>query len=463
LKLALAMISELRSSLLCGVDELERVAAGTLILVRGARGGGVQAAQRGLLALGYGLLGGADGVFGASTEAALRGFRELHGLVSAAVLDASTLARLDGSLVRAEAVAEHVLVNPRFAGDVRLGWVLRGQGPLPRRGEVVQRVQQALLDLQFALPRWGVDGVFGAETAGALRRFQAWQRIRPGGELTPLTMMALDQLAPASGTRVARSPEYERMIRDGLLTVTVAVGHDEDGDDLREFPELQAGLRDDGFLQVGADGDDAVQTFMRPLMIPGRVGTMRVRLVSRSTRDPELRFADGLVQDSVCIYAGHARHGVGLDGEDGDSVAEHFGIGVGAPERCDRVTGHDVVARELLAGVPNDMLTSRFDPQRYQLWAFAGCTTRYYLDELRRLIAAKRPENLDLVVSTRPIYWVDSAFYPLEIVRGLLRGRTINEITAALSAQAVATERIFGVVESGSAFFADGFGDNAAG
>lgn len=423
----------------------------------------MQAVQRGLLALGYGLVGGADGVFGTSTEVALRGFRELHRQVSAAVVDASTLARLDGSLVRAEAVAEHVLVNPRFAGDARLGWVLQGQGPLPPRGESVQKIQQALLDLQFTLPRWGVDGVFGAETAAALRRFQAWQRIRPGGELTSLTMMALDQLAPAAGTRVARSPEYERMIRDGLLTVTVAVGHDEDGDDVREFSELQMGLREDGFMQVGAEGDGAVLTFMRPLMIPGQVGTMRVRLVSRSTREPELRFADGLVQDSVCIYAGHARYGVGLEAEDGETVAENFVIGVGAPQRSERALGDDVVVRELLAGVPNDELTSRFDPQRYQLWAFAGCTTRYYLDELRRLVAAKRPENLDLVVSTRPIYWVDSAFYPLEIVRGLLRGRTINEITAALSAQAVATERIFGVVEAGSAFFADGFGDNASG
>jgi hypothetical protein len=74
---------------------------------------------------------------------------------------------------------------------------------------------------------------------------------------------------------------------------------------------------------------------------------------------------------------------------------------------------------QILRGVPNDLLTRRFDPERYQLWAFFGCTTRHYLDELRALIAGKRIDNLDLIVSTRPLYWSDSGFYPLAIVRGL--------------------------------------------
>jgi hypothetical protein len=66
---------ELKSKVLRGVSELERVAAGALVLARGARGAGVRAFQRGLLDLGYALLGGADGVFGRSSEAALLSFR----------------------------------------------------------------------------------------------------------------------------------------------------------------------------------------------------------------------------------------------------------------------------------------------------------------------------------------------------------------------------------------------------
>ena len=198
-------------------------------------------------------------------------------------------------------------------------------------------------------------------------------------------------------------------------------------------------------------------------MIEGHSGGLRVRLVSRHTADPEDRFADGLIQDSVCIYSGHARYGTGPDFDPIESTAENFVIGVGAPQHLsgDLEPGYDPHMNQVLAGVPNDLLTRRFDPDRYQLWAFVGCTTRHYLDELRTIVAGKRTDNLDLVVSTRPIYWNDSAFYPLEIVRGLLRGRSINAITTAMCAQATATEQSIGVQQTGDAFFGDGFGDNA--
>lgn len=456
---------ELRSSLLRGVDELAPVAAGTSILARGAVGEGVRACQRGLMNLGYALLGGADGVFGRSTEAALRSFRELHLRLSAAVLDASTLALLDASLVRFEAVAAYSLASARFADEPLFARLLAGRAPLPRRGEAVKRVQRALLDLMFSLPRWGVDGSLGEETRTALRQFQSWQRIRSGGELTPLTLMALDELVPLPNQRVTRSPEYDRLIRDGMLTVTVAMGYDEDGNDLRELPEFLTGLRSEGFTQVGAVAEDAVHIYTRPLAIAGHGGTMRLRVVSRRTADPEERFADGLVQDSVTIYAGHARYGTGPDFDSIESTAENFVIGVGAPQhiRGDLEPGYDPHMNQILRGVPNDLLTRRFDPERYQVWAFFGCTTRHYLDELRTLISGKRIDNLDLLVSTRPLYWSDSGFFPLALVRGLLRGRTVNAIVAELSAQAAATERALGEEKAGEPFFADGFGDNAPG
>lgn len=456
------MANELNSRVLRGVPELTRVLAGEVTMARGARGAGVRAFQRGLLDLGYALLGGADGVFGRSTEAALRSFRELHGRNAAAVLDATTLALLDVSLVRSEAVAGHVLANPRFVGDPRLAQLIDGQAPLPRRGDSVSRIQRALLDLQFSLPRWGIDGAQGDETRTAIRQFQRWQRIRSGGELTPLTLMALDQMAPPPNQQAVRAPEYARLIRDGWLTVTVAMGYDEDGNDLRELAELRQGLVSDGFTRTGATADDAVHTYTRALMIAGNPGNMRLRLISRHTADPEERFADGLIQDSVTVYSGHARYGTGPDFDPVESTAENFVIGVGAPQHLtgELEPGYDPHMNQILAGVPNDLLTRRFDPDRYQLWAFLGCTTRHYLDELRVLLQGKRTDNLDVIVSTRPIYWNDSAFYPLAVVRGLLCGQSINTIQAALCAQAVATETGLGETKPGNAFFGDGFGDN---
>lgn len=292
------MANELVSGVLRGVPELARVLAGETTIARGDRGAGVRALQRGLLGLGYALLGGADGVFGRSTEAALRSFCELYTRYAAAVLDATTLALLDASLVRSEAVSRHVLANPRFVGDPRLARLIDGQAPLPRRGDAVARIQRALLDLQFALPRWGIDGALGDECHAAIRQFQRWQRIRAGGELTPLTLMALDQVAPPPNQQVVREPEYDRLIRDGWMTVTVAMGYDEDGNDLRELAELREGLLREGFTRTGSTAEDAVHTYTRALLIAGRPGNMRLRLVSRHTADPEERFADGLVQDS---------------------------------------------------------------------------------------------------------------------------------------------------------------------
>ncbi|MCB9566970.1 MAG: peptidoglycan-binding protein [Myxococcales bacterium] len=459
------MPSALRSQLLRGVDELDRVADGALTLARGARSAGVRAVQRGLLHLGYALRGGADGIFGKATEAALGEFRDLHRRLGAAIVDAPTLALLDASLLRDEAVDAYALQSARFADDGVLARVLDGRTILPRRGESVARIQAALHDLHFSLPRWGADGALGNETRTALAYFQRWQGIRPGGELSPLTLMALDQLAPAPGSRAIRDPDYGALIRDGVLSVTVGMGYDEAGNDLRELGELRQGLLAEGFIQTGSTASDSVHIFTRVLAIRGANATMRVRLVSRHTASPEERFADGLIGDAVTIYSGHARYGTGPDFDDKESSAENFVIGVGAPQhlRGELEPGYNPHMNQILAGVPNDLITRRFDPERYQLWAFLGCTTRHYLDELRALVEGKDTQNLDLLISTRPIYWSDSAFYPLAIVRALLRGESVDAITRALCEQAVATERRRGEEIAGDAFIDDGFGDNAPG
>jgi len=456
------MPEQLQSQLLRRVSSLEPVLRGETSVARGARGAAAKGVQRGLIELGYGLRGGADGVFGPSTEASVADFRELHDLHGAAIVDGLTLARLDASLVRLEAVAEYQLTNPRFAGDPTLARVFAGAAPLPRRGEIVTQIQRSLLALLFALPRWGADGVLGRETREAIRRFQRWQRIRSGGELTPLTLMALDETAPAPSVTVVREPEYDKLIRDGWLTVTVAMGYDENQNDLRELRELRDGLRGAGFAQIGATADDSVHTYTRALEA-GRDARMRLRLVSRGTRSPEARFADGLAQDGVTIYSGHARYGTGPDFDRKGSSAENFVIGVGAPQhvRGELEPGYNPHMNQILAGVPNDLISRRFDPERYQLWAFLGCTTRHYLDELRALIEGKHTHNLDLIVSTRPIYWSDAAFGPLALVLGLLRGESINTLIASLNAQAIATERRLGHILEGSPFIGDGFGDNA--
>ncbi|MCA9694195.1 MAG: peptidoglycan-binding protein [Myxococcales bacterium] len=455
------MPAALESNLLRGHQDLDAILNGDPALARGARGEAVRAVQRGLLALGYGFRGGADGAFGSATASALVEFRALHERVGAGLIDGPTLAALDRSLLRLQAVADYRLRSPRFTGSAALERVLAGRSPLPRRGDAVRSVQQALSDLQFSLPRFGADGSLGGETSTALRGFQRWQKIRPGGELSPLTMMALDQEATAPGERALRYPAYDRLIEDGWLTVTIGVGFDENDADLRERKKLEAALRAEQFAaETSSAGAPAV--FTRALI--GRAGRMRVRLVHRDTTRPEESFAEGLVRDAVTIYAGHARYGTGPDFDAKESAAENFVIGVGAPQHVTGALerGYDRHMNAILAGQPNDLLVRRFDPERYQLWAFFGCTTRNYLDELRALVDGKDAGNLDLLVSTRVIYWSDNAAYVLSLLRALLRGGSVNDVLDELDARARQTEAGRGESHEGPAFVGDGFGDNVA-
>src|SRR5690242_4988512 len=87
-------------------------------------------------------------------------------------------ADLSGALVRAQLAGAASssatdLTNSRFAGEPSLEAVLQGS-PLPRTGEGAKRVQQALIDLGFAV-KGGADGVFGMGSRLALQQFQREQ------------------------------------------------------------------------------------------------------------------------------------------------------------------------------------------------------------------------------------------------------------------------------------------------
>jgi len=84
----------------------------------------------------------------------------------------------------------HDLKSPRFAGDpvheacydnerlLRVG----------DRGPAVVKIQQALIDAGFPLPKFGADGIFGAETKAAVRNYQRAHGLSVDGSVGPITM-----------------------------------------------------------------------------------------------------------------------------------------------------------------------------------------------------------------------------------------------------------------------------------
>lgn len=181
-----------------GAGFLDTVALdATTPLARGARGPRVADLQRALIAAGFTVRGGADGVFGAATQQALSSFQTAKGLRPTAVLDVTTA---------------HVL----------------GLGPapaLPRRGdrgEAVVTLQRALISAGVTV-RGGADGVFGAATETAVSSFQSARGLAATGRVDVSTAIRLG-IAPQESVAAASTTAPETAVNTATNTATNTAG-----------------------------------------------------------------------------------------------------------------------------------------------------------------------------------------------------------------------------------------------
>lgn len=107
------------------------------------------------------------------------------------------------------------LVSPRFAPIPQCRRAATNAPPMKSgaRGQGVAALQQALLDLGFPLPnstqrRGDPDGIFGSETATALRSFQSRNDLSPDAIAGKKTMEKLDALLPQASLRRAIGLPY---------------------------------------------------------------------------------------------------------------------------------------------------------------------------------------------------------------------------------------------------------------
>ncbi|MFM9036814.1 MAG: peptidoglycan-binding protein [Actinomycetota bacterium] len=140
----------------------------------GDRGESVRTLQRALIAAGFPIVGGADGIFGQNTLASLKSFQTARGLTSSGELDATSA-------------------------------YLLGLGPaptLPKRGDrgpAVTALQTALVAAGVTV-KGGIDGSFGSGTAAAVASFQSARGLTSNGVLDIATGIAL-RIVP--GTSIA--------------------------------------------------------------------------------------------------------------------------------------------------------------------------------------------------------------------------------------------------------------------
>jgi peptidoglycan hydrolase-like protein with peptidoglycan-binding domain len=159
----------------------------------GARGDNVKTLQRALIAAGVTVRGGADGVFGPMTAAALTSYQQANRLSANGVVDAAVVAKLalvPGAPAPAPAPAPKPAPAPP-AGASHVGLRVGSTGAL------VKDLQRALMQTGLSL-RGGADGVFGNATKTTLALFQKAQGREQSGVVS-----AADAAELALGTTAA--------------------------------------------------------------------------------------------------------------------------------------------------------------------------------------------------------------------------------------------------------------------
>lgn len=151
----------------------------------GARGDLVKDLQRTLMAAGFTVVGGADGIFGALTANALKSFQNANGLETSGVVNAAT-AKVLSTIGNDDSEHDPSPSNP-FVG-LQYGSI----------GADVKALQTALMDAGISL-RGGADGVFGTATHAAVKEFQASQGLSQSGKVNEKTASAISSGAKVTG------------------------------------------------------------------------------------------------------------------------------------------------------------------------------------------------------------------------------------------------------------------------
>ena len=339
----------------------------------GSIGSDVKALQEALIAAGLPVRGGADGVFGEATQAALKQYQKAKGLSQSGVVDDATANALASAGGGTTAPASSALVGLK-AGAL---------------GNTVKQLQQAMIDAGITV-RGGADGIFGPATAGALKQFQTSQGLPATGTVDKATAAALaspkpvgvTDPTPSSGDGYAQYAEKGQRVlalQKALVEAGIALRGGVDGDfgggTSSAVMELQRqrGLPVTGKVDAATatalglakmpapTAPDVSKVVLKAFPMQGRCGFADTWHYTRGGGRLHLgvdiiapkgnliyAVADGKIDKVYVDYPGSlSGNGVRLRMADGtyffyahlDSVAE--GIDVGVPVKAGQILGHN--------------------------------------------------------------------------------------------------------------------------
>lgn len=166
----------------------------------------VRDVQRGLSTRGYDV-GPQDGVFGDSTEQALKRFQRDQRLGASGQVDSQTLAALGIPNASTASASRGTSASRDYVPTSRRQGAMATHSSATRVGlnrEQVRGVQQNLADRGYDPGR--VDGRWGTRTQQALRNFQRDQNMQANGRPDPQTLAALGVESGSPATQTGQLP-----------------------------------------------------------------------------------------------------------------------------------------------------------------------------------------------------------------------------------------------------------------
>lgn len=195
---------------------------------RGDRGASVTKMQNALIGAGLTMRGGADGIFGSATTAAIAAFQTARGLSATGTINITTAIALGIAPASATSVPTTSPVTTAPSTTVPAPSTTAPSTTVPpalvitvgERGEAVVRLQRALIAAGVTV-RGGADGVFGPATTNAIITYQRAVSIAATGQVDTLTAQFLGLVAapalPVFGDRgPSVSDVQNRMIAAGI-------------------------------------------------------------------------------------------------------------------------------------------------------------------------------------------------------------------------------------------------------
>ncbi len=238
----------------------------------GDHGQSVTSLQTILIKSGVVLKGGADGVFGVGTRAAISRFQRANNLQVTGTLDKATAIKL--GLMPAPTT---VVVGTSFTVK-----------SLPTKGMMSARValvQKALLAAGVRV-KGGADGEFGAATADAITRFQKTNGLKATGKLNKATAIKLGLIQAPAAPVIVAPPVAGQLDVNNLPTL----GSTGDHVTLLQNTLIAAGI----YVKGGADGKFGVGTEtavkaiqgVRTLPVTGIVDKATAQALNLLPQDP---------------------------------------------------------------------------------------------------------------------------------------------------------------------------------